>query len=144
MKSLWYCCFVCLTLLNVQTVCADNRAFHLNEKGETDIGFAQAVRVGDTLYISGSVGTGAMPKAIHQAYDVLKATLAAHGLDFSNVVKENVYTTDIDAFIRNKDIRKQYYAKEFPAATWVQIQRLYVPQDVVEVELVAVFPTPSK
>ena len=28
--------------------------------------------------------------------------------------------TDLDAFIRNKDIRKEYYGSEFPAATWVQ------------------------
>jgi len=60
-------------------------------------------------------------------------------LDFSDVVKENVYATDLDAFIRNKDLRKAYFGRSFPAATWVQVQRLYVPSLVVEVELTARF-----
>ncbi len=116
------------------------KAFHLNEKVENEIGYAQAVRIGDTLYISGSVGKGEMPAAIHGAYNELKETLSAHGLDFSNVVKENVYTTDLDGFIQNKAVRRDYYGHDFPAATWVQVQRLYLPEFVVEVELIAVFP----
>ena len=116
------------------------KTFHLNEKVETEIGYAQAVRIGDTLYVSGSVGAGEMAGAIHQAYDELKKTLAAHGLDFRNVVKENVFSTDLDAFIKNKDIRKEYYGSDYPAATWVQVQRLYLPTFVVEIEITAVFP----
>jgi 2-iminobutanoate/2-iminopropanoate deaminase len=114
--------------------------YHLNAAVETDIGYCQAVRVGNTLHISGSVGRGEMAAAMHGAYDELKKTLADNGLGFSNVVKENVYATDLDAFIHNKEIRKQYYGSEFPAATWVQVQRLYLPEFVVEVELVAQFP----
>jgi 2-iminobutanoate/2-iminopropanoate deaminase len=119
---------------------AARKDFHLNPSVEHDIGYSQAVRIGDTLYISGSVGAGDMPAAIHQAYDELKATLKAHGLDFGAVVKENIYTTDIDAFIKHMEIRKHYYGTTMPAATWVQVQRLYLPDHVVEVELVAVFP----
>ena len=111
------------------------KPFHLNEKIEKEIGYAQAVRIGDTLYISGSVGAGEMPGAIRESHDELKKTLAAHGLDFRNVVKENVFTTDLDAF---KAIRKEYYGTECPAGTWVQVQRLYLPKFVVE--LLAVFP----
>jgi 2-iminobutanoate/2-iminopropanoate deaminase len=98
------------------------------------------VRIGNTLHISGSVGRGDMAAAMHGAYDELKRTLAENGLDFRNVVKENVFATDLDAFIHNKDIRKEYYATDFPAATWVQVQRLYLPAFVVEVELTAQFP----
>jgi 2-iminobutanoate/2-iminopropanoate deaminase len=112
----------------------------LNEKVEKEIGYAQAVRIGETLYISGSVGAGEMPIAMRQAYNELKQTLATHGLDFRNVVKENLYTTDLDAVKTNKDIRKEYYGEEYPAATWVQVQRLYSPKLIIEVELVAVFP----
>ncbi len=36
--------------------------------------------------------------------------------------------------------RKQYYGEECPAATWVHVQRLYLPKFVIEMELVAVFP----
>jgi enamine deaminase RidA (YjgF/YER057c/UK114 family) len=114
--------------------------YHLNAAVETDIGYCQAVRVGNTLHISGSVGRGEMASAIRGAYDELKKTLTENGLGFRNVVKENVFTTDLDAFIRNKDIRKEYYGGEFPAATWVQVQRLYLPAFVVEVELTAQYP----
>jgi enamine deaminase RidA (YjgF/YER057c/UK114 family) len=135
----------CLLLLALPSYAAAPLAksiFHLNEQVEKDIGYSQAVRVGDTLYISGSIGAGDMASAVRQAYNELKATLKAHGLDFSHVVKENVYTTNLDDFIKNKTIRKEYYAGEEPAATWVQVSRLYDPSHVVEVELIAVFPKP--
>lgn len=115
---------------------AGKNCFHRHDF-ESDIGYCQAVRSGTTLHISGSVGVGPMPDAMRMAYAELKATLEANGLTFHDVVKENVYTTDIDAFIKAKEIRKTYYGADFPAATWVQVQRLYEPTDVVEVELTA-------
>ena len=118
----------------------DHACYHVNAAVETEIGYCEAVRHGNTLHISGSVGAGDMPAAMHKAYDTLKKTLAAHGLEFKHVVKENVYATDLDAFIRNKDIRKEYYGSDFPAATWVQVQRLYLPAFVVEIEVSAEFP----
>jgi enamine deaminase RidA (YjgF/YER057c/UK114 family) len=118
---------------------APSGCFHLNAPIETEIGYCQAVRTGNLLQVSGSVGKGEMPLAIRRAYDELKKTLDAYGLGFSNVVKENVFTTDLDAFIANKEIRKEYYGAGFPAASWVQVQRLYSPAYVVEVEITAEF-----
>jgi len=107
---------------------------------EDQIGYAQAVRVGNTLYISGSIGSGTMPEAINAAFGAIKQTLAHHGLDFRHVVKENAYTTDIEALKAAQDVRKVYYGTDFPAATWVQVSRLYMPEAVLEVEVIAVFP----
>lgn len=107
---------------------------------ENDIGYCQAVRVGHTLYISGSVGAGAMPAAIRQAYGALAATLKHYGLTFQHVVKENIYTTRLNALKANLAVRREYYGKDFPAATWVEVARLYEPDHVIEVELIAVFP----
>ncbi|HEU4653721.1 MAG TPA: RidA family protein [Steroidobacteraceae bacterium] len=117
--------------------------FHLNEKAENEIGYAQAVRVGDVVYVSGSVGAGPMPQAIRQAYDELKKTLEAYGLTFRNVVKENVFSTKLDDFIQHKDLRRVYYGEDFPAATWVQVDRLYVPELVLEVEVTAAVGVPA-
>ena len=114
--------------------------FHHDEAVETDIGYCQAVRTGNTLYISGTAGRGEMAPAVRSVYERLKLTLEANGLGFADVVKENVYATDLDAFIQNKAIRKEFYGKSAPAATWVQVQRLYVPSLVVEIELTAVYP----
>jgi enamine deaminase RidA (YjgF/YER057c/UK114 family) len=107
---------------------------------ENEIGYAQAVRVGNVLYVSGSVGGGAMPDAIKQAYDTIGRTLAAYRLGFQHVVKENIFTTDLDALKANKEVRKTYYQGDFPTSSWVQVSRLYNPLYVFEVEIVAVFP----
>ena len=107
---------------------------------EDDIGYRQAVRVGQLLYISGAAAGGEMPDAIRGVYDSLEKTLKAHGLTFKNVVKENAYTTNLEALKANQPLRRGYYGKDFPAATWVQVARLYQADQVLEVELIAVFP----
>jgi 2-iminobutanoate/2-iminopropanoate deaminase len=82
-----------------------------------------------------------MTAAIQAVYEHLRRTLEANGLTFADVVKENVYTTDLDAFIQNKALRQRFYANTpLPAATWIQVQRLYTPALVLEVELVAEYP----
>lgn len=117
----------------------EKQCFHMNEAAEKAIGYCQAVRVGNMLYIAGTAGQGNMDSAIRSVYDRLQKTLEANGLTFADVVKENVYATDLDAFIQNNELRKKYYGKALPVATWVQVHRLYVPSLVVEVELTAVY-----
>ena len=90
------------------------------------------------LYLSGTAAQGDMPNAIRSIYGRLGKVLEQHGLSYADVVREVVYATDLDAFIQHKDLRKAFYGEDFPAATWVQIQRLYTPSFVVEVELTAV------
>lgn len=107
---------------------------------EDEIGYRQAVRAGNVLYISGWAGSGKMPDAIRGVYDSLAKVLKDHGLTFKDVVKENISTTDIEALKANLPVRRAYYGKDFPAATWVQVARLYEPDHVIEVELIAVFP----
>lgn len=114
--------------------------FHLHKQFETRVGYCQAVRVGNTLYISGTAAPGDMTSAVQQVYETLKATLNANGLTFADVVKEHVYTTNLDAFKKNEALRKKFYGDTLPAATWVQVQRLFTPKLVLEVELVAVYP----
>jgi len=111
--------------------------YHRAEAVEVEVGYCQAVRSGNRLYVSGTVGQGEMPAAVQSVYERLKQTLEANGLTFRDVVKENVYTTDLEAFKSSKDVRKAYYGASLPAATWVQVQRLYLPSFVLEVELVA-------
>lgn len=133
--------FIALTLAGcINTPSRAPTCFHLAEASETSIGYCQAIRTENRLYISGIAGQGEMGSAVHSVYDRLQKTLEQNGLTFSNVVKENVYATDLDAFKASGEIRKGYYAGRFPAATWVQVQRLFVPSLVLEVELVAEYP----
>jgi enamine deaminase RidA (YjgF/YER057c/UK114 family) len=111
--------------------------YNIDKVLEGNIGFCQAIRSGKMLHVSGTVGAGAMPEATRQAYDALRRTLEANGLGFADVVKETVYTTDIEEFKKAGGIRKSYYGDNLPAATWVEVRRLFQPQFVVEIEVTA-------
>jgi len=136
-------CLSCLLLSAVHA--ADTRPPLKTDKfqrgaWEDEYGYREAVRVGNTLYISGNVGQGAMPDAIRQVYGSLKMILAHYGLTFQHVVKENIYTTQLDLLKENRAVRLEFYGKDFPAASWVQVDRLFQPEYNIEVELIAVFP----
>ena len=119
---------------------SQRKCFHRDEAVEKDIGFCQALRSGNTLHVSGIAGKGSMDSAVRSVYTRLQQTLEMNGLSLADVVKENVFTTDLDAFIREKELRKEFYGHQLPAATWVQVQRLYVPSLVVEIEVTAEYP----
>jgi len=109
--------------------------------GENKVGYAQAVLVGNTLYISGTVSQGkTMAEQVKGIYQALEKTLTHHGLTFRHIVRENVYTTDIELFTQQIALRKKYYNGVYPAATWLEIKRLLMPNALVEIEVTAVKP----
>jgi 2-iminobutanoate/2-iminopropanoate deaminase len=116
--------------------------WHWNDanKQDTSVGYAQAVKVGNVLYISGTVARDVNEEGVKRLYNNLERTLKQYGLNFSHVVKENLYTTDIEAMKQYNYVRKQFYKGDYPAATWVQIARLYMAEARLEVELIAHFP----
>ncbi|WP_313182514.1 RidA family protein [Sphingobacterium siyangense] len=109
-------------------------------KQDTTAGYCQVLKVDNILYISGAVTTDLSPKGIQAVYTDLKASLASFGATFQHVVKENLYTTDIEAMKKYNDVRKKFYNNDFPAATWIQVQRLYMSDAKLEVELIAHLP----
>jgi 2-iminobutanoate/2-iminopropanoate deaminase len=123
--------------------------FHLNSY-EKDFGYSQAVLIDKTLYISGSVAAdaggrlvapGDMAGQMRAAYVNIQRTLAANGATFDAVVKETIFTTDMDAMLKASDLRFEYYDKErLPTTSWVQVQRLVDPGFLVEIEVVAELP----
>ncbi|HTB30286.1 MAG TPA: RidA family protein [Steroidobacteraceae bacterium] len=125
------------------------QVFHLNAY-EKDFGYSQAVLIDKTLYVSGTVAVdangrlvapGDMAGQMRAAYANIRRTLAAHGADFDEVVKETIYTTDMDALLKSSDVRFEYYGKErLPTVSWVQVQRLVDPGFLVEIEVVAELP----
>jgi 2-iminobutanoate/2-iminopropanoate deaminase len=125
------------------------RVFHLNPY-EKDFGYSQAVLIDKTLYISGSVAAdqngrlvspGDMAGQMRAAYSNIRRTLAAHGSDFEEVVKETIYTTNMDALLKASDLRFEFYNKErMPTTSWVQVQRLVDPGFLVQIEVVAELP----
>src|ERR1700724_4900433 len=117
------------------------RVFHLNPY-EKDFGYSQAVLIDKTLYISGSVAAdehgrlvspGDMAGQMRAAYSNIRRTLAAHGADFEEIVKETIYTTDMDALLKASDLRFEYYDKErLPRHPRGPVQRLAGARFLVE------------
>jgi enamine deaminase RidA (YjgF/YER057c/UK114 family) len=107
---------------------------------DTAAGYTQGVKVDNVIYISGTVARDITPEGIRRVYEGLEKTLKNFGATFQNVVKENLYTTDIEAMKMYNNARKPFYKGDFPAATWVQIVRLYMPDAKLEIELIAHLP----
>jgi 2-iminobutanoate/2-iminopropanoate deaminase len=114
--------------------------FHWGRDQDTTAGYTQAIKVDNVLYISGTVSRGDAATALKNIYTNLDRTLKHYGASFQNVVKETLYTTDIEAVKQNNHARKPFYNGDYPAATWVQISRLYMPEVTIEVELIAHLP----
>ena len=129
----------CCTVAAAQTDTLSKKKFHWGGKQQdTTYGYAQAVLVDNVLYISGVPGGGAdMGAQLKSLYRGIEATLKAYGATFQNVVKETLFTTDITAVAQHNAMRKAYYKGDYPAATWVQVTRLLMPQALVEVEVIA-------
>ena len=114
--------------------------FDNSNRQDTSAGYAQAVKVDNVLYLSGAVARDVTPEGITRVYTTLQKTLEYYGASFQNVVKENLYTTDMEAMKKYNDARKVFYKGDFPAATWVQISRLFLHDARLEVELIAHLP----
>lgn len=108
------------------------------QKQNESAGYAQVVRVGNTLYISGIPTSDLSSKGVANVYKALGDCLKAFGASSKNVVKETLYTTDIETMKKCNDPRKKFYKGDYPAASWVQVSRLYEPEAKLEVELIAV------
>ncbi len=125
------------------------QVFHLNTY-EKDFGYAQAVLIDKTLYVAGSVpadangrliAAGDMAGQMRAAYANIQRTLAANGSSFDQIVKETIYTTDMDALLKASDLRFEYYDKErLPTTSWVQVQRLVDPGFLVQIDVIAELP----
>jgi 2-iminobutanoate/2-iminopropanoate deaminase len=125
------------------------KAFHLNREAEHELGFSQAVAAGSLLYISGTVSIDDQFQILeadnvegqyHVIYRQLKATLEAHGLGFANVVKETIFTEDLDSFFATGNaVRKKYYEglSYYPATTAVEVRKIGFPGHLVEIEMIA-------
>lgn len=107
---------------------------------EADIGYAAVVQSGNTYHISGvTCGGPNYQEAVEVCYKELGGILDRYQLTSKNVVKENIYTLDIEALQKQISVRKKFYVNsQFPAATWVQVSRLYSPEHLIEIELIAV------
>jgi len=111
---------------------------------EKEYGYSQAVKVDNTIYVSGQVshddkgnivGQGNMEVQMRQAYANVKKVLAQYGATIDNIVDEVLFVTDMDAAFaaRVKCRHEVFSSKPVLASTIVQIQHLAFPELMVEI-----------
>ncbi len=123
------------------------QTFFLNEAIERRLGFSRAVRVGDLLFISGTVSIdrsgaviarGDMRGQLETIYANLASTLEHFNVGLESIVKETIFTTDMNSFLGASAARAAVYRETTPpATTGVEVSALALPDLLVEIEAVA-------
>lgn len=109
--------------------------------------YSQAVRAGSTVYLSGQIGLDpatmqmveGIEAQIHRVFQNLKAVAEASGGGLGDVVKLNVFLTDLAHFPRVNEIMAGYFREPYPARAAVGVAAL--PRGaLVEADAVMVLP----
>ncbi len=117
-----------------------------------DMGFNQGELVighTRTLYCSGQTAMSSEGQPLHDgdmaaqlatSIDNLQAVLSAAGLSLGDVVRLNLYTTDVDLLFRHHGVLSERLmtAGVAPATTMLGVTRLAIPGQLVEIEATAV------
>ncbi len=96
--------------------------------------YSQAVRVkgGDTVYLSGQIGLNpatmqmaeGIEDQIQQVFANLKAVASAAGGSLNDVVKLNIFLTDLDHFARVNEIMATHFSQPYPARAAIGVKAL--------------------
>ena len=94
--------------------------------------YSQAVRAGDTVYLSGQIGldpaSGQMVEGIDaqivRVFENLRAVATAAGASLDRAVKFNIYLTDLANFAKVNEVMARYVAQPYPARAAVGVKEL--------------------
>jgi reactive intermediate/imine deaminase len=95
--------------------------------------YSQAVRVGNTIWVSGQIPLdpatqelvpGGIDKQVHQVFGNLKAIVTAAGAGLDDVVKATVFLTDLSHFALVNKIMAEYFREPYPARAAVGVAAL--------------------
>jgi len=94
--------------------------------------YSQAVKVGNTVYLSGQIGLDpasmqmveGIEAQIHQVFGNLRAVAIAAGGTLADVVKLNLFLTDLGHFAKVNEIMAQYFSQPYPARAAVGVASL--------------------
>ncbi|WP_292747299.1 RidA family protein, partial [Methylophaga sp. UBA3191] len=99
--------------------------------------YSQAVKVGDVVYLSGQIPLvpetmtvieGDFATQVRRVFDNLSAVAAASGGSLQDVVKLNIYLTDLAHFGTVNEIMADYFQQPYPARAAIGVASL--PKDV--------------
>ena len=98
--------------------------------------YSQAVKTGSTVYMSGQIPLipetmemveGDIDSQIHRVFQNLRAVANAAGGDLSDVVKLNVFLTDLSNFPQVNEVMAEYFQQPYPARAAIGVSAL--PKD---------------
>nr|WP_199566741.1 RidA family protein [Streptomyces triticagri] len=105
--------------------------------------YSQTARIelpggGALLQLSGQIAEGeTLTEQSRGVLEAIGALLAAHGAGFADVVNVRTYLTDIDRLPEYAAVRREFFTGTPPTSTTVEVSRLFRPEALVEVEVVA-------
>lgn len=112
--------------------------------------YSHAVRVGDTLYVSGVaafdesgkvVGEGSMAAQAEYVFQVVERILADQGAAFDDIAFIRTYLTDMDRRAEYGAVRRKHITGTPPASTTVEVSKLFMPGLLLEVDLIVALPS---
>lgn len=94
--------------------------------------YSQAVKVGNTVYLSGQIGLDptsmqmveGIEAQVHRVFTNLKAVAEAAGGSLADVVKLNIFLTDLSHFALVNTIMAEYFSQPYPARAAVGVASL--------------------
>lgn len=94
--------------------------------------YSQAVKVGDTVYLSGQIGldpatmqlVDGIDAQVVRVFDNLKAVVEAAGGTLADVVKLNVFLVDLAHFAKVNEAMARYFGEPFPARAAIGVAAL--------------------
>ncbi len=108
---------------------------------------AVKVKAAHLLFIKGTtardrdgniVGKGNIKAQTRQIFENMKIILEAAGGTFDNIVKMTLFVTDINnQFKEVHEVRAEFFKKDYPASTMVQVSRLASEDLLIEIEAIA-------
>ena len=109
------------------------KAIHTEQAPKAIGTYSQAVRAGDTVYLSGQIPfdpatneliTGNIEAEIRRVFENLKAVAEAAGGSLAQAVKVNIYLTDLAHFAKVNEIMATYFPQPYPARAAVGVAAL--------------------
>ena len=114
---------------------------------EKPIGFSRAVRIGNTIAVSGTApiapdGHAAYPGDLYRqtrtCIEIIQAAIEAAGGSLADVIRTRIMLTDIDQWQEAARAHGEFFGEIRPASTFVEVSRFIDPEWLVEMEAHAV------